>query len=102
MKQTVIALLLTLPVFAAPAQHNRVTSRVDNTRRATLRGHVHPLALAENDQGRADASLQIPRVTLVLRPSDAQQADLDQLLASQQDPTSPNYHKWLTPEEYAD
>src|SRR5207253_9268432 len=56
----------------------------------------------ENDQGRADASLQIPRVTLVLRPSDAQQADLDQLLASQQDPTSPNYHKWLTPEEYAD
>jgi subtilase family serine protease len=102
MKQIVIALLATLPAIAAPAQHNRITSHVDNTRRSTLKGHVHPLALAANDQGRANASFQIPRVTLVLRPSDAQQANLNQLLAAQQDPTSPNYHKWLTPEEYAD
>ena len=77
MKQIVIALLLTLPAMAAPAQHNRITGRVDNSRRATLKGHIHPLATAANDQGRADAALQLPRVTLVLRPSDAQQADLN-------------------------
>ena len=72
MKLSVIArILLTFPALAAPAQHNRITGRVDNTRRATLKGHVHPLALAANDQGRADATLQLPRVTLVLRPSDA-------------------------------
>lgn len=40
-------------------------------------------------------------VTLVLKPSAAQQADLDQLLAQQQDASSPNYHRWLTPEQYA-
>jgi subtilase family serine protease len=102
MKLTVIAAILTLPALAAPAQHNRITGRIDNTRRATLKGHIHPLALAANDQGRADASLQLPRVTLVLRPSDAQQAELNQLLAAQQDPASPNYHQWLKPEEYAD
>jgi subtilase family serine protease len=39
---------------------------------------------------------------LVLKPSASQQADLDQLLEQQQDPSSPNYHQWLTPEEYAD
>jgi len=32
----------------------------------------------------------------------AQQAALEQLLKEQQDPASPNYHNWLTPETYAD
>ena len=27
---------------------------------------------------------------------------LAQLLREQQDPTSPNFHKWITPEEFAD
>ena len=30
-----------------------------------------------------------------------QQAALDKLLEEQQEPDSPNYHKWLTPEQYA-
>ena len=102
MKQTVIGLFLTFSAMAAPAQHNRITGRVDNTVRAALKGHIHPLATVANDQGRADATLQLSRVTLVLRPSDAQQADLNQLLAAQQDPSSPSYHQWLKPEEYAD
>jgi uncharacterized protein (TIGR03437 family) len=38
----------------------------------------------------------------MLKPSAAQQADLSQLLQAQQDPTSPSYHQWLTPEQYAD
>jgi subtilase family serine protease len=38
----------------------------------------------------------------VMAPSPSQQAALDQLLAEQQDRTSPNYHKWLTPAQYAD
>jgi uncharacterized protein (TIGR03437 family) len=41
-------------------------------------------------------------MTLVLRPTPAQQADLDRLLSAQQDPSSPDYHGWLTPEQYAD
>ena len=63
---------------------------------------MHPKAAPENDQGRVDSSLTLTYVTVVLKPSPAQQADLEQLLAEQQDPSSPNYHHWLTPEEYAD
>src|SRR5258707_15381013 len=37
----------------------------------------------------------------MLAQSENQQADLDQLLAEQQNPYSPNYHRWLEPEEYA-
>jgi subtilase family serine protease len=97
-----VGLLSSLTALAAPAQHNRIAGRIDNTHRMTLKGHVHPQARAANDEGRVAPSLEIPRITLVLRPSDAQQADLNQLLAAQQDPSSPEYHHWLTPEQFAD
>ncbi len=37
---------------------------------------------------------------LVLKRSPEQQAKLDSLLAQQQDTASPQYHKWLTPEQF--
>ena len=90
--------LLSAPAYA---QRNRVAN-INNARRVTLSGHLHPQALAENDEGAVDPGLLIPRVTLILKPSTAQQAELKQLLAAQQDPSSPDYHRWLTPEAYAD
>jgi uncharacterized protein (TIGR03437 family) len=63
---------------------------------------MHPRTAAAIDRGRADASLQLSYVTLTLQPSAAQQADLTALLDRQQDPSSPDYHRWLTPESYAD
>src|ERR1035438_1814892 len=37
---------------------------------------------------------------LLAKPSAAQQAELNQLLADQQNPSSPQFHKWLTPETF--
>jgi subtilase family serine protease len=37
---------------------------------------------------------------LLLQRSTAQQADLDSLIARQQEPGAPEYHKWLTPAEF--
>ena len=62
---------------------------------------LHPLARAEFDQGRVEGSMKINRAAIVFKLSSAQQAALDKLLAEQQDPHSANYHKWLTPEQYA-
>ena len=87
---------------ALTAANNRITRAVDNNRRAELRTHVSPRIQAGPDQGPVDSSLPLQNVTLVLKPSASQQADLDQLLAQQRDPSSPNYHRWLTPEEYAE
>jgi uncharacterized protein (TIGR03437 family) len=97
----VLAALVSLP-GSLLAQQNRITGRIIGSQRFTLSGHVHPNARSEYDQGKADASLELNHVTLVLKPSDNQQADLDRLLAEQQDPASKNYHNWLTPEAYAD
>ena len=93
------SLLLVAPLAA---QRNRILGRINNSQRVVLHGHLHPKALAANDQGAVDPSLALPRVTLTLQPSASQQAALKQLLAEQQDPTSGNYHHWLTPEQYAD
>jgi uncharacterized protein (TIGR03437 family) len=41
-------------------------------------------------------------VTIHFKLSNAQQAELEQLLQRQQDPASAEYRKWLTPEAYAD
>ena len=95
-------LVLTLSLAHALRAEDRIILAVDDSRRATLPGSVTPRIQSGTDLGPADPSLDLPYVTLVLKPSSSQQADLDQLLAQQQDPSSPNYHRWLTPEQYAD
>ncbi|HLY17820.1 MAG TPA: protease pro-enzyme activation domain-containing protein [Bryobacteraceae bacterium] len=96
-----VALLILCAGQALPAA-DRITRPIDNNRRAELSDHVNPRIQSSIDQGRLDPSTVLAYVTLVLQPSPAQQADLDQLLAQQQDPASPNYHSWLTPEQFAD
>lgn len=82
-----------LPVPAA-------ANPVDEARTITLRGNVHPLARPEFDEGIANPATPLNRMLLLLNSSPAQQAHLDALLASQQDPNSPLFHHWLTPEEF--
>jgi len=54
------------------------------------------------EQGPVEPAFRLGYVALMLKKTGAQQAALEQLLQQQQDPTSPNYHDWLTPEQYAD
>lgn len=87
--------------FPAAAQRNRITAPLQGAR-VPLRGGIHPRAQAEFDQGRVDPNLVLSSVTMVLKPSDAQEAALEKLLTDQQNPASPDYHRWLTPEQFAD
>jgi uncharacterized protein (TIGR03437 family) len=96
-----LPLALLLLVYSAPAQQNRITTPIDNRQRVTLTGHLHPKARPENDQGRVSPGMTLSYVTLTLSQTAAQKADLEQLLKQQQTPGSPNYHRWLTPEQYA-
>ena len=98
----VTALLLCGSAAALMAQRDRVTQPIDNAQRTLLRGHTHPLARAEFDRGPVAPEMLLPSLTLMLKPSASQQTELNQLLAAQQDPSSPDYHRWLTPEQYAD
>jgi subtilase family serine protease len=77
-----------------------ITQAVDERKLTTLKGNVHPLARPQFDLGTAPASLPMQRMLLVLKRSPQQESALRKLLDDQQDKHSPNYHKWLTPEQY--
>src|SRR4051794_38970874 len=96
-------LLFTCVITATlSAQPRLLRGPIRDAERTRITGHVNPLATADNDLGPLEASTTLPALTLVLRQTPEQQADLDRLLAAQQDPASPEYHRWLTPEQYAD
>jgi uncharacterized protein (TIGR03437 family) len=84
------------------AQPSRIHARIDDSRRMILAGHVHPLASTENERGRLETYTQLSNITLAFNPTPDQQADLESLLVAQRTPGSPDYHKWLTPEQFAD
>jgi uncharacterized protein (TIGR03437 family) len=93
---------LVLSVFSLSAQQDRVPSRIDRARRTVLSGRVPLRARAGTDLGRVPASFSMPDLMIMLKGSTTQQQGLAQLLREQQDPASPKYHHWLTPEQYAD
>jgi hypothetical protein len=82
------------------APQRRLTQPVDAARLTVLKGNTHPLARSEFDQGTAPASLPMRRMLLVLKRSQEQESALRKLLDDQQDKASPNYRKWLTPEQF--
>jgi subtilase family serine protease len=99
MRKFTILLLLPAALFA---QKDRIAGSIDSRRVAAIKGNIAVDAQPEFDEGPVDPSTVLNYVTLTLKTSPAQQADLNQLLRDQQDPFSPNFRKWLTPEQYAD
>jgi len=94
-------LLVTSTLYVA-AQSDRILGPIDPSQRVILPGNIHRKASPQYDRGPVEAGLPFKYVTLVIAPSPSQQMELDQLLARQQDRLSPQFHKWLTPEQYAD
>lgn len=105
--QALAALFLTGAAFsafsAAPTAEAqalpRITSPVESSPLVAIPGGVHPWARAEFDRGAAPASMN-GHLLLLLKRSPEQESALHSFLASQQDPNSPNYHKWLSPQEF--
>ena len=84
------------------AQADRIAGPIDPARIVALNGNLRPATLRRTDLGRVSADFPLPAMTLFLQPSASQHADLLRLLDQQQNPASPLYRQWLTPEEYAD
>jgi len=82
------------------APHNRILGPIDEMDLVTLAGNMHPLARPEADRGVLADETRLERMVLLLQPDAAQQRALDALTEAQQQPASPLFHQWLTPEEY--
>jgi subtilase family serine protease len=81
---------------------DRIPGSIDASRKTPLRGGAPGLARAEFDRGPVELSRKLGYVTMHLAPTAAQQAELETLLEQQRDPASPNYRKWLAPEQFAE
>jgi uncharacterized membrane protein len=80
---------------------DRLREAVTDGNMITLEGNVHP-ALAHAASAEAvDASFPMEHLILLLKPDQAQQAALDELVAQQQNPKSAEFHKFLSPEGFA-
>jgi hypothetical protein len=95
--------LATYPVcHAQTANPIRIIQPIDTAQVVRIAGSVPPMAKREFDQGRLNGNMIIHGVSLVCKRSSAQQRDLQKLLGEQQDRHSLRYHKWLTPEQFAE
>lgn len=96
-----LALLAPLAVFGqSNAAAARITAPVNESNLTTLRGNTHPLARPQYDQGAVADSLPMHRMLLLLQRSPQQETALRSLIDQQQSKASPNYHQWLTPQQF--
>jgi subtilase family serine protease len=94
-----VVFLFVVTAFSSAAVKNRIAS-VNANSRVALPHTIPPRALNGTDLGEVSGSHQLPSLMLTFSMTDAQQAELTQLLIDQQDPNSPRYHQWLTPEQF--
>jgi uncharacterized protein (TIGR03437 family) len=80
---------------AAP---DRIAAVVDNQSTAVLKSSSRRNLRVEDDRGPVDPDMPVTYATLYLQPA----AGLEEFLADQQNPSSPNFHHWLTPEQFGD
>lgn len=92
------ALAATALVAQKPAA--RIQSEISSGYTTPLKVAQHPWVQAQNDAGRMPSDTKLSGMTLVFNRTPAQQSALDALIALQQDPSSPLYHQWLTPEQF--
>ena len=97
--------MVLLGAKCAPAQapvSDRILEPIDNASAVPLQGNVRPMFRPENDLGPVEDSLRIENMSIMFKLTDSQQADLTALLDELQNPQSPNFHQWLTPQDFAD
>ena len=78
----------------------RVLQSINEFNTVTLAGNVHPLVATASLSIAADDSTPMEHMVLFLKGDATQETQLAQLIAQQNDPKSPLFHKFLTPEQF--
>jgi trimeric autotransporter adhesin len=94
-----------LPTSAYPGQarspsQSLAAQTLDGAPLVTLRGNTHPLAQKRYDRGAVEGSRPATRMMLLLKRTPEQESSLQSYLQQIQSPTSVNFRKFLTPEEF--
>jgi len=77
-----------------------VTRPIDASRLHTLAGNTRPEANLQNDRGKVADSFAIDHMLLQLQRSPERELALRAFIDQQHDSSSPNFHKWLTADQF--
>jgi len=86
---------------AASSPAARIGAEVSSSQMTALPATKHPAALAQYDTGRLASGTKLQGISIYFSRTQSQEADLKTLMAAQQNPASPLYHQWLTPDQFA-
>ena len=93
------SILLSSAAFAAP-RRALITQPVDATKLRTLAGNTRPEVSSGTDQGKVDDSFAMDHMMLQLQRSADQEAAAKAFIDDLHNSSSPNFHKWVTAEEF--
>jgi subtilase family serine protease len=79
-----------------------ITSAISESSWTTLEGNTRPEANAKNDRGRVSDDFALEHMQLQLRRPAEQEQALEQYIKELQTPASPNYHQWLTAQQFGE
>jgi len=86
---------------ASPPAARLITQAIDPARTVELSGNVRPEAAnARYDRGPVPADFALSHLLLQLRRPIERETALSELIEQQQVPSSPNYHNWLSAEQF--
>ncbi len=80
----------------------RITQWIDETNRVAVAGNTHPEARPANDRGAVASDFAMEHMLLQLQRSPEQEVAVQQFLDELTTQGSPNFHKWLTAQEFGE
>jgi len=105
---TLLTFVLTLSLYVQAAHADErwtrpvLTQEVDEGKRVTLMGNTRPEANATNDRGLVADDFPLEHMLLQLQRSSEQEQLLTEFIDQLHNPTSANFHQWLTAQEFGE
>src|ERR1035438_4587778 len=101
---TLALLSVSSVIYAQPAARptRMIREGIDEARLVGLAGNPRPEANSQNDRGVVSDDFPLNHMLLKLKRSPEREAALNQYIDELHDVQSPNYHRWLTPGQFAE
>jgi subtilase family serine protease len=89
------------PSAGAQRASTRISTEINSAEQSPLKNSLHPMAQPQFDAGRMPSDTRVVGISMVFNRTAAQESALRTMIAAQQNPASPLYHQWLTPDQFA-
>jgi subtilase family serine protease len=105
---TLLTFVFTLSLYAQAAHAAErwtrpvLTQEIDEGKRVALMGNTRPEANATNDRGLVADDFPLEHILLQLQRSSEQEQALTEFIDQLHNPTSANFHQWLTAQEFGE